>query len=99
MSKTDQVICQTEDFVTYREITVLTTGAFSRKIIIISTTFSNIENKGETAIKQQAVLNCFACNFNDGFTIVKKHTGLQKALEFHRELIQKQHFGSCEVEE
>ncbi len=46
-----------DDFVGYRELSVLTTGSFCNYILVVSTTFDNDNKKGETALAKVMEIN------------------------------------------
>ena len=86
-----------DNFGSIRLITALTPDTFTRKIIIISTTFSIANNRGETAIKQENALNYFHVNYNEGkWDVLKKHRSLKKAIEYHFSVVNSKTFSDCE---
>lgn len=87
-----------DSFAGIRQITVLTPGTYSRKIIVISTTWSRDGNQGQTAIKQVAALNQMSIkDYNYGFTTIKIHTSIDEAKKYHEEVVNSKSFVDCEI--
>ena len=86
-----------DEFGSVRFITALTPDTYTRKIIIISTTWNTSGNTGQTATKQEEGLNYFDIDYNIGrWEILKKHTNFDEAMKFHNETTEKQKFLNCE---
>lgn len=89
----------TDEFSSIRNITILTPDSYTKKMIVVSTTFNN-QGKGETGVLQFAGLNYF--DFDEGRTqkipykTVKHHTSYEEAMNFHNELVKSYKYKDCE---
>lgn len=71
----------------WRRVTFITPDTFLRPIKIISTTFSIVENKGETAIAEVDTLNYFSVDLRElDYRVIKEHESEEEALKFHEKL-------------
>lgn len=87
-----------EEFSSVRTVTILTPDTFTRKMIIVSTTFRFSDNVGQTAIKQQAGLNYFHVDIGKGdWHVLKEHIDYEQAMRYHNQIVRSKKFTDCEL--
>lgn len=85
------------DFSGFREITVLTPPTYSKKMLVISTTFSIENSQGESAIAQVEALNSLHIDFKKlEFKKIKSFKNLEQARKFHKEYVDSRNYENCE---
>ena len=87
-----------EEWGSMRQITILTPDTFTRKMIIVSTTWAFTSESGQTAVAQVNGLNYFDIDISKitKWNIIKKHGTFQDSQKFHNELVLSKKFIDCE---
>ena len=84
-------------FSSIRLLAILSPNSYLRKMIIVSTLINTDKRVGQTAIKQvDAFNNLHIKDFNYGFKIIKQHTSIKDAINYHTEIINTKRFTDCE---
>lgn len=72
----------------WRKITMITPDTFSKPIKVISTLFSLVHKKGDTAISEIEELNYMTIDITKlKWKIIKKHKKEKSADDFHEKII------------